>query len=324
MKCPQSLIFVDMHVTSQQGSCNYLDKHQSCQVQMIKNLDSFRIVPDHFQKKFFLDKINIGDLSPPRRQKIFGQCTILGVKKNFPELWITNIAQFFGEYCTTTFIWTTNRGLFCFFCFKLYKLVRIFFRKNRQYFRKLYFCENPWDFQDHPWDLDVSAKTWRLTGKPWDLAALQTLIILYSKLYTVCPSKYQEHSKPLKHLPINIWPATNTFIWLNPVVTSPKLPLMKIFQELSSLCLKSLKTISKQGQSTSRQHSLTEYQYRFQHWTVILYLKSLIKETIQKQVNQFQTISKQFQDKFQHIATYHTNIFNLCCLASGAAHCHGY
>jgi hypothetical protein len=60
-----------MHVTSQQGSCNYLDKHQSCQVQMIKNLDSFRIVPDHFQKKFFLDKINIGDLSPPPSPKNF-------------------------------------------------------------------------------------------------------------------------------------------------------------------------------------------------------------------------------------------------------------
>ena len=31
--------------------------------------------------------INIGDL-PPRRQKIFGQCTILRVKKNFPERYI--------------------------------------------------------------------------------------------------------------------------------------------------------------------------------------------------------------------------------------------
>jgi hypothetical protein len=35
-------------------------------------------------KIFFFDQINIGD--PPRRQKIFGQFTILGVKKNFPEL----------------------------------------------------------------------------------------------------------------------------------------------------------------------------------------------------------------------------------------------
>ena len=58
---------------------------QSCQVQMIKNLDSFRIVPDHFQKKFFRTKL-ISATSPPRRQKIFGQCTILGVKKNFPDL----------------------------------------------------------------------------------------------------------------------------------------------------------------------------------------------------------------------------------------------
>ena len=55
----------------------------------------------------------------------------------------------------------------------------------------------------------------------------QPLIILHSKLYSVCPWKYQDHSKPLKHLPINIWSATNTFIWLIPVVTSPKLPLMK-------------------------------------------------------------------------------------------------
>jgi hypothetical protein len=31
-------------------------------------------------------------------------------------------------------------------------------------------------FQDQPWDLEVSAKTWRLTGKPWDLAALRMLI----------------------------------------------------------------------------------------------------------------------------------------------------
>jgi hypothetical protein len=37
----------------------------------------------------------------------------------------------------------------------------------------------------------------------------------------------RDHSKPLKNLPINIWSATNTFIWLIPVMTSPKLPLMK-------------------------------------------------------------------------------------------------
>ena len=34
-------------------------------------------------------------------------------------------------------------------------------------------------------------------------------------------------SKPLKHLPLNIWSATNTFIWLISVVWSPKLPLMR-------------------------------------------------------------------------------------------------
>jgi hypothetical protein len=55
----------------------------------------------------------------------------------------------------------------------------------------------------------------------------QPLIILHSKLHSVYPSKYQDHSKPLKHLPINIWSATNTFIWLIPVVTSPKLPFMR-------------------------------------------------------------------------------------------------
>ena len=61
----------------------------------------------------------------------------------------------------------------------------------------------------------------------------QPLIILQSRLYSLslCPSKYQDHSKPLiKQLPINIWSATNTFIWLInliPVVTSPKLPLMR-------------------------------------------------------------------------------------------------
>jgi hypothetical protein len=30
------------------------------------------------QQTFFSEQINIGDLHPPRRQKIFGQCTILG------------------------------------------------------------------------------------------------------------------------------------------------------------------------------------------------------------------------------------------------------
>jgi hypothetical protein len=47
--------------------------------------------------------------------------------------------------------------------------------------------------------------------------SIQPLIILHPKLYSVCPSKYEYHSKPLKHLPINIWSATNTFIWLIPL-----------------------------------------------------------------------------------------------------------
>ena len=51
----------------------------------------------------------------------------------------------------------------------------------------------------------------------------QPLIILQSKLYSVCPSKYQDHSKPLKHLPVSIWSTMNTFTWLIPVMTSPKL-----------------------------------------------------------------------------------------------------
>ena len=48
--------------------------------------------------------------------------------------------------------------------------------------------------------------------------------LAYFYKYFDCPLKYQDHSKPLKHLPINILSATNTFIWLIPVVTSPKLP----------------------------------------------------------------------------------------------------
>jgi hypothetical protein len=55
---------------------------------MIKNLDSFQIVPDHFKKNIFSTKL-ISANPPPRRQKNFGQCTILGVKKIFPA----NIAR---------------------------------------------------------------------------------------------------------------------------------------------------------------------------------------------------------------------------------------
>ena len=76
------------------------------------------------------------------------------------------------------------------------------------------------------------------------------IIILHSKLYSVCPSKYQDHSKPLKHLPINIWSATNTFIWLyccdvtkttvNEIRNLSKMAdisllQVKIFQELSKI-----------------------------------------------------------------------------------------
>jgi hypothetical protein len=52
---------------------------QSCQVQMIKNLE---VVGAFSAKKIFPEKIIFDDL-PPRRQKNFGQCTILGVQKFF-------------------------------------------------------------------------------------------------------------------------------------------------------------------------------------------------------------------------------------------------
>jgi hypothetical protein len=45
------------------------------------------------------------------------------------------------------------------------------------------------------------------------------------------PLEISRYLKPLKHLPINIWSATNTFIWLIPVVTSPKLPFQKFIQD---------------------------------------------------------------------------------------------
>ena len=56
---------------------------QSCQVQMIKNLE---VVGAFSAKKFFPEKIIFDDLhppSPPVAKKNFGQCTILGVQKIF-------------------------------------------------------------------------------------------------------------------------------------------------------------------------------------------------------------------------------------------------
>jgi hypothetical protein len=50
---------------------------------MIKNLE---VVGAFSAKKFFPEKIIFDDLPPtppPRRQKNFGQCTILGVRKFF-------------------------------------------------------------------------------------------------------------------------------------------------------------------------------------------------------------------------------------------------
>jgi hypothetical protein len=74
-----------------------------------------------------------------------------------------------------------------------------------------------------------------------DICIYTNTNLLHSKLYSVCPSKYQDHSKSLKHLPINIWSATNTFMWLIPVVTSPKLPLMrsKFIQDGGNLIISS-------------------------------------------------------------------------------------
>jgi hypothetical protein len=53
---------------------------QSCQVQMIKNLE---VVGAFSAKKIFPEKIIFDDHPPPHRQKNFGQCTILGVQKFF-------------------------------------------------------------------------------------------------------------------------------------------------------------------------------------------------------------------------------------------------
>jgi hypothetical protein len=61
-----------------------------------------------------------------------------------------------------------------------------------------------------------------------NILSRQQLIILRSKLRSLCTLKHQDHSKPLKYLPVNIWSATNanTFIWLVPAVTSQKLLLI--------------------------------------------------------------------------------------------------
>ena len=66
---------------------------QSCQVQMIKNLE---VVGAFCAKKFFRRKLFLTTSPPPRRQKNFGQCTILGVQKFFGHTKIfRNIIQIF-------------------------------------------------------------------------------------------------------------------------------------------------------------------------------------------------------------------------------------
>jgi hypothetical protein len=66
----------------------------------IASIGYFRYLP--VRKIFFWNKLISATFPPPRRQKIFGQCTILGVKKNFSEQLIANIAQFSRQYCRTT------------------------------------------------------------------------------------------------------------------------------------------------------------------------------------------------------------------------------
>jgi hypothetical protein len=46
---------------------------------------SHKIFNKSFTKIFFRNKVISATNPPPRRQKIFGQCIILGVKKNFSE-----------------------------------------------------------------------------------------------------------------------------------------------------------------------------------------------------------------------------------------------
>jgi hypothetical protein len=78
-------------------------------------------------------------------------------------------------------------------------------------------------------------------------------IILPSKLYFVCPWKYQDHLKPLKHLPMNQYLVSNKYFYMvNPccdvtkttvneikklskVVDMISLLQVKIFQELSKI-----------------------------------------------------------------------------------------
>ena len=69
---------------------------QSCQVQMIKKVVGacYEVVGAFSAKKFFPEKIIFDD--PPRRQKNFGQCTILGVQKFFgPTKIFRDIIQIF-------------------------------------------------------------------------------------------------------------------------------------------------------------------------------------------------------------------------------------
>jgi hypothetical protein len=76
---------------------------QSCQVQMIKNLE---VVGAFSAKKNFPEKIIFDDLNhpPPRRQKNFGECTILGVQKFFGHTKLPGFVPFFfiiSQYCPT-------------------------------------------------------------------------------------------------------------------------------------------------------------------------------------------------------------------------------
>jgi hypothetical protein len=124
-----------------------------------------------------LEQINIGD-PPPPRQKIFGQCTILGVKKNFPEKYLGNIAQFLSEYGTTTLIGTTNCGLFGFFISHFTNTYGFSFERTDNIFTNCIFVRiseifktnrETWRSARKPRDSQVNRETWQLCLPPSDV-----------------------------------------------------------------------------------------------------------------------------------------------------------
>jgi hypothetical protein len=131
-----------------------------------------------FHKKFFSEQSNIGDLPPPPppppppgRQKFFGHCTIFGVKKNFPEHSFGNTYQFLREYCTPTFISTTNCGLFGFFISHFTNTYGFSFERTDNIFANCIFVRIREIFKTNretlrsarkPGDSRVNRETWQL------------------------------------------------------------------------------------------------------------------------------------------------------------------